>query len=182
MLASYAFNQRLIKNRKSRQPFVDNQTKIVQTRDSFTVSRYQRKELDDSQTNYIFEYPLPNWLKRKRNIFYPNDGYPFASSIKSQNEENSFFVDNGVLTTNGASNSSLNQYLKQEVDNEDSQMASMSNIFQDDTIDYEENDDSDDNDYEDNRRKKKKVCTLIKILIFYLNFLRVQNRKKKPIQ
>lgn len=163
LLAAYSFNQRLIKNRKSREPFVDSQTKIVQTKDSFAVSRYQRKKLDDSRTNYIFEYSLPNWLKRKRYIFYPNDGYSFSSNIKSQSEDNSFFLDNGILPLNGASNSSLNQYLKQEVDNEDSQLASLSNIFQDDNVDFEENDDSDDNDYEDTRKKKKKVCILVKI-------------------
>lgn len=165
MLASLAFNQRLAKDRKARAPFFDNQTRITQTKDTFAVSRYQRKTINDSNTNYIIEYPIQNWLKRKRHIIYPNDGYSFSSIIKNQNEENSLFLDNSIIQTNGTSNSSLNQYLKQEADNDDSQIANISNIFQEDNFDFEENDDSDDNDYEESKKKKKKV----KINYFFIS-------------
>ncbi|RNA31601.1 zinc finger ubi-d4 A isoform X1 [Brachionus plicatilis] len=150
LLASFSFNQSLTKDRKARAPFFDSQTRITQTKDAFSVSRYQRKTFQDSEKNYIIEYPIRSWLKRKRYIIYPNDGYSFSSGIKNQNEENNFLLDNGI------SNSSLNQYLKQETDNEDSQIATISNIFHDDHLDFEENDDSDDNDYEESRKKKKK--------------------------
>ncbi|CAF1002588.1 unnamed protein product [Brachionus calyciflorus] len=163
--ASSAFNRRLIKDRKMRIPFLDSQTRVAQTGNSFLVHSYQRKKAENSRHNYVYEYSVRRWHKQQRLIIDPYDPsvFPNTTPLKSQIDENNNNFNSSeqllLLNHQTASNSSLSQFFKQNENDQDEFQTVNNNtsvVFQDDFFDNEDNDDSEDNDYEETKKKRKR--------------------------
>jgi hypothetical protein len=74
MEASSKFNKEMDKDRKSRLPFLESQTRVAQTQNNILfVSPYQRISVEDNRSGQLIAYPLKKWYKRKRYLNEVND-------------------------------------------------------------------------------------------------------------
>ncbi len=72
--ASSKFNKEMDKDRKSRLPFLESQTRVAQTQNNILfVAPYQRLPVYGNKTGQLIAYPLKKWFKRKRYLNEAND-------------------------------------------------------------------------------------------------------------
>lgn len=71
--ASAKFNKRLIKERKTRLPFLDSQTTVAQGNCMIWNKEYQRIKPTDPNSGVILHYQVKKWSKSRRLIFENGD-------------------------------------------------------------------------------------------------------------
>ncbi len=71
--ASARFNKRLVKERKTRLPFLDSQTTVAQGNCMIWNKEYQRVKSFSTDTGIVMNYQVKKWIKNRRLTFENGD-------------------------------------------------------------------------------------------------------------
>ncbi|XP_027194249.2 double PHD fingers d4 [Dermatophagoides pteronyssinus] len=83
---SSTYNERLVKERKLRLPFIDAQTGVAQSDCYIWSSKLDR--MPGYHSAQLYSYPARRWRKKRRQYLL-NDNYPTTNTIKEHSETNS---------------------------------------------------------------------------------------------